>query len=147
MSLIVFLERKKMTSEALGEFSRRIGQAQTVKDHRQVGLRCETCNKTFTDSLAFTDHMHSKAHITATGGTLVVVHATLEEVRARLRELAAIKAKKDKRKRGELEPIDFTEEREEKKNNAVPVAAVVEPVAPEDAAMQQALGFFSFGGR
>ena len=126
-------------ADALDEFAKRVGTSQPIKDPSFTGLRCEVCKKSFTDSLAYTDHMHSKAHLTAMGQGKVVQHATLDEVRERLHALAKAKEKKEKRKRG----VD--EDNSKGVDKTVGCAAVPQTLTELQKEMQETLGFTSFG--
>ncbi|KAJ7268829.1 hypothetical protein B0H12DRAFT_1096854 [Mycena haematopus] len=50
----------------------------------QPGFHCETCNRTFKDSIGYLDHINSRAHLRALGQTTKLERSTLEQVRARI---------------------------------------------------------------
>jgi len=135
-------------AEALDEFAKRVGTSLPIlKDSSSsLGLRCDICNRTFTDSLAYTDHMHSKAHLAATGQGKGVQHATLSEVRERLHALAKAKEKKEKRKRGVGETVEETTASKGVEDKIGGGSAVVpKTLTGIQKEMQETLGFTSFG--
>ncbi|KAJ7703035.1 hypothetical protein B0H17DRAFT_922865 [Mycena rosella] len=50
----------------------------------QPGFHCETCNRTYKDSVGYLDHINSRAHLRALGQTTKLERSTLEQVRARI---------------------------------------------------------------
>lgn len=49
-----------------------------------AGFYCETCNRTFKDSIAYLDHVNGRLHLRKIGQTTQVARSTLDQVRARL---------------------------------------------------------------
>ncbi|KAJ7178347.1 hypothetical protein C8R43DRAFT_1101851 [Mycena crocata] len=50
----------------------------------QPGFHCETCGRTYKDSVGYLDHINSRAHLRALGQTTKLERSTLEQVRARI---------------------------------------------------------------
>ncbi|KAH7911971.1 hypothetical protein BJ138DRAFT_849176 [Hygrophoropsis aurantiaca] len=50
----------------------------------QPGFFCETCNRTYKDSVGYLDHINSRAHLRKLGQTTRVERSSLEQVRARI---------------------------------------------------------------
>ncbi|UZJ52551.1 hypothetical protein CBS101457_001871 [Exobasidium rhododendri] len=48
------------------------------------GFYCETCNRTYKDSIAYLDHVNGRQHLKQLGQTTQVARSTVEEVRSRL---------------------------------------------------------------
>ncbi|KAJ2917779.1 hypothetical protein MD484_g2626, partial [Candolleomyces efflorescens] len=122
----------------------------------QPGFYCETCNRTYKDTIGYLDHLNSRAHLRLLGQTTKIERSTLAQVQARIAYLrektkAASSAKDydfDKR----LSEIREKERalREEKKaeKKAVKEKARLELLqAPtgEDVEMSEMMGFAGFG--
>ncbi|KAJ3513712.1 hypothetical protein NLJ89_g2793 [Agrocybe chaxingu] len=50
----------------------------------QPGFYCETCNRTYKDSVGYLDHINSRAHLRALGQTTKIARSTLVQVQARI---------------------------------------------------------------
>ncbi|TFY83555.1 hypothetical protein EWM64_g467 [Hericium alpestre] len=50
----------------------------------QPGFYCETCNRTYKDSVGYLDHINGRAHLRALGQTTRIERSTVEQVRARI---------------------------------------------------------------
>ncbi|KAJ7780502.1 hypothetical protein DFH07DRAFT_909919 [Mycena maculata] len=50
----------------------------------QPGFHCETCNRTYKDSVGYLDHINSRAHLRALGQTTKLERSTLGQVRRRI---------------------------------------------------------------
>ncbi|KAJ6625471.1 hypothetical protein B0H10DRAFT_2001478 [Mycena sp. CBHHK59/15] len=50
----------------------------------QPGFHCETCNRTYKDSVGYLDHINSRAHLRALGQTTKLERSTLQQVRDRI---------------------------------------------------------------
>ncbi|KAI0057949.1 hypothetical protein BV25DRAFT_1902369 [Artomyces pyxidatus] len=50
----------------------------------QPGFFCETCNRTYKDSVGYLDHINGRAHLRALGQTTRIERSTVEQVRARI---------------------------------------------------------------
>ncbi|CCM00061.1 uncharacterized protein FIBRA_02088 [Fibroporia radiculosa] len=48
------------------------------------GFYCETCNRTYKDSIGYLDHLNGRAHLRALGQTTRIERSTVEQVRARI---------------------------------------------------------------
>ncbi|KZT70912.1 hypothetical protein DAEQUDRAFT_666824 [Daedalea quercina L-15889] len=48
------------------------------------GFYCETCNRTYKDSIGYLDHLNGRAHLRAMGQTTRIARSTVEQVRARI---------------------------------------------------------------
>ncbi|KAK7692958.1 hypothetical protein QCA50_004599 [Cerrena zonata] len=48
------------------------------------GFYCETCNRTYKDSVGYMDHINGRSHLRALGQTTRIARSTLEQVRARI---------------------------------------------------------------
>ncbi|THH01141.1 hypothetical protein EW026_g1501 [Hermanssonia centrifuga] len=48
------------------------------------GFFCETCNRTYKDSVGYLDHINGRAHLRALGQTTRIERSTVEQVRARI---------------------------------------------------------------
>ncbi|KAI0268742.1 hypothetical protein BC834DRAFT_867001 [Gloeopeniophorella convolvens] len=55
----------------------------------QPGFHCETCNRTYKDSVGYLDHVNGRAHLRALGQTTRIERSTLEQVRAKIAFLRA----------------------------------------------------------
>ncbi|KDR75177.1 hypothetical protein GALMADRAFT_533030 [Galerina marginata CBS 339.88] len=50
----------------------------------QPGFFCETCNRTYKDSVGYLDHINSRAHLRQLGQTTKIERSTLAQVQARI---------------------------------------------------------------
>ncbi|EKM80663.1 hypothetical protein AGABI1DRAFT_98801 [Agaricus bisporus var. burnettii JB137-S8] len=50
----------------------------------QPGFYCESCNRTYKDSVGYLDHINSRAHLRALGQSTKIERSTVEQVRARI---------------------------------------------------------------
>ncbi|KII92818.1 hypothetical protein PLICRDRAFT_51158 [Plicaturopsis crispa FD-325 SS-3] len=50
----------------------------------QPGFYCETCNRTYKDSVGYLDHINGRAHLRNLGQTTKIARSTVEQVRARI---------------------------------------------------------------
>ncbi|KAG6873407.1 hypothetical protein C0995_015832 [Termitomyces sp. Mi166 len=50
----------------------------------QPGFHCEACNRTYKDSVAYLDHLNSRAHLRVLGQSTKVARSTLAQVQARI---------------------------------------------------------------
>ncbi|TFK23965.1 hypothetical protein FA15DRAFT_670056 [Coprinopsis marcescibilis] len=50
----------------------------------QPGFYCETCSRTYKDTIAYLDHLNSRAHLRAIGQTTKIERSTLAQVQARI---------------------------------------------------------------
>ncbi|KAF8160772.1 hypothetical protein B0H34DRAFT_795642 [Crassisporium funariophilum] len=53
----------------------------------QPGFYCETCSRTYKDSVGYLDHINSRAHLRALGQTTKIERSTLAQVQARIAHL------------------------------------------------------------
>ncbi|KAF9010552.1 hypothetical protein BDQ17DRAFT_1346431 [Cyathus striatus] len=53
----------------------------------QPGFFCETCTRTFKDSVGYLDHINSRAHLRLLGQTTKVERSTVEQVRLKIASL------------------------------------------------------------
>jgi len=120
----------------------------------QPGFYCETCDRTYKDSVGYLDHINGRAHLRKLGQTTRIERSTLLQVRARialLREktkesskaktfdfdqrLAEVKAKEDA----------VREEKKALKKAEKEKARVALVKDAEDDEMAKMMGFGSFG--
>ncbi|TEB30333.1 hypothetical protein FA13DRAFT_1688899 [Coprinellus micaceus] len=50
----------------------------------QPGFYCETCSRTYKDTIGYLDHLNSRAHLRALGQTTKIERSTLAQVQARI---------------------------------------------------------------
>lgn len=50
----------------------------------QPGFYCDTCNRTYKDSVGYLDHINGRAHLRALGQTTRIERSTVQQVRARI---------------------------------------------------------------
>jgi len=55
----------------------------------QPGFHCETCNRTYKDSVGYLDHINGRAHLRTLGQTTRIERSTVEQVRAKIAALRA----------------------------------------------------------
>ncbi|PPQ68426.1 hypothetical protein CVT24_004847 [Panaeolus cyanescens] len=122
----------------------------------QPGFYCETCNRTYKDSVGYLDHINSRAHLRALGQTTRIERSTLAQVQARIallreRTKEATKAKaydfdqrlaelKDKERA--LREQKKAEKKAEKEKARL---ALISEALPEDQEMAVMMGFGGFG--
>ncbi|KAF4621097.1 hypothetical protein D9613_000447 [Agrocybe pediades] len=75
--------------EAPLELDKNLGKTMVVqnpggKGPGQPGFYCETCNRTYKDSVGYLDHINSRAHLRALGQTTKIERSTLAQVQARI---------------------------------------------------------------
>ncbi|PPQ89694.1 hypothetical protein CVT25_014095 [Psilocybe cyanescens] len=75
--------------EAPLELDKNLGKTMVVqnpggKGAGQPGFFCETCNRTYKDSVGYLDHINSRAHLRALGQTTKIERSTLAQVQARI---------------------------------------------------------------
>ncbi|KAF8973089.1 hypothetical protein BDZ97DRAFT_1912669 [Flammula alnicola] len=75
--------------EAPLELDKNLGKTMVVqnpggKGPGQPGFFCETCNRTYKDSVGYLDHINSRAHLRALGQTTKIARSTLAQVQARI---------------------------------------------------------------
>lgn len=71
------------------ELDKNLGKTMVVqnpgaKGSGQPGFFCETCSRTYKDSVGYLDHINSRAHLRAIGQTTRIERSTLDQVRARI---------------------------------------------------------------
>ena len=73
------------------DLTAQVGKTQLVpagagvgKRGRGAGFYCEACDLTFKDNLQFVEHLNTTQHLLATGQTMEVRRATVDEVRERI---------------------------------------------------------------
>ncbi|KAI0930597.1 hypothetical protein AcV5_007269 [Taiwanofungus camphoratus] len=124
------------------------------------GFYCETCNRTYKDSVGYLDHINGRAHLRALGQTTRIERSTVEQVRARIAYLREKTREASKAKSFDFEQrLAEVREREaalraEKKavKKAQRERALVELAkdaasghAQEENDMMQMMGFSGFG--
>ncbi|KAH8108055.1 hypothetical protein BXZ70DRAFT_33431 [Cristinia sonorae] len=122
------------------------------------GFFCETCNRTYKDSVGYLDHINGRAHLRALGQTTRIARSTVDQVRARIAYLRektkeASKAKSfDFEKRlaevREKEAAARAEKKAQKKAQKEQLRVeLVKDVTMQDADddMAQMMGFSGFG--
>lgn len=75
--------------EAPLELDKNLGKTMVVQNPGgrgpgQPGFYCETCNRTYKDSVGYLDHINSRAHLRALGQSTKIERSTVEQVRARI---------------------------------------------------------------
>ncbi|TDL25927.1 hypothetical protein BD410DRAFT_557055 [Rickenella mellea] len=50
----------------------------------QPGFHCETCNRTYRDTVSYLDHINGRQHLRRLGQTTRIARSTVEQVRARI---------------------------------------------------------------
>ncbi|KAF9529217.1 hypothetical protein CPB83DRAFT_852874 [Crepidotus variabilis] len=121
----------------------------------QPGFFCETCNRTYKDSVGYLDHINSRAHLRALGQTTKIERSTLAQVQERIAMLRektkeAASAKQydfDKRleevrqKERQIRDQKKAEKKAEKEKSRL---AMIQD-ANEDSEMSAMMGFGGFG--
>ncbi|KAF8894013.1 hypothetical protein BD779DRAFT_1504743 [Infundibulicybe gibba] len=121
----------------------------------QPGFHCETCNRTYKDSVGYLDHINSRAHLRALGQTTKLERSTLEQVRTRIaflrektKEASSAKAFDFDQRLAEVKAKELAIRAEKKaQKQAEKERARLELVkdsAPNDE-MAQLMGFGGFG--
>ncbi|KAF5326461.1 hypothetical protein D9611_000341 [Ephemerocybe angulata] len=122
----------------------------------QPGFFCETCNRTYKDTIAYLDHINSRAHLRALGQTTKIERSTLAQVQARIAYLRektkAASSAKDydfaqrlaeiREKERKLREQKKAEKKAEKEKARLEL--IQEPTG-EDVEMAQMMGFAGFG--
>ncbi|KAG2016182.1 hypothetical protein CC2G_009374 [Coprinopsis cinerea AmutBmut pab1-1] len=147
--------------EAPLELDKNLGKTMVVQNPGgrgpgQPGFYCETCNRTYKDTVAYLDHINSRAHLRAIGQSTKIERSTLAQVQARIaylrektkaassakdfdfdKRLAEIRAKE--RAAREQKKAEKKAEKEQKR-----MEMIAEPTG-EDAEMAAMMGFSGFG--
>lgn len=122
----------------------------------QPGFFCETCDRTYKDSIGYLDHINSRAHLRALGQTTKVERSTLAQVQARIallrektKEAASAKAFDFDQRLAEVKAKELAlreqkkaEKKAEKEKSRL---ALIQDTGDEDVEMAQLMGFGGFG--
>ncbi|RXW25069.1 hypothetical protein EST38_g815 [Candolleomyces aberdarensis] len=123
----------------------------------QPGFYCETCNRTYKDTIGYLDHLNSRAHLRLLGQTTKIERSTLAQVQARIAYLRektkdASSAKDydfDKRLAEIREKERALREQKKAEKKAEKEKARLEllkaPSTEEDVEMAEMMGFAGFG--
>lgn len=123
----------------------------------QPGFYCETCNRTYKDSVGYLDHINSRAHLRALGQTTKVERSTVEQVRARIamlrektKEASSAKAFDFDKRLAEIkikEQVLRQEKKDQKKAEKEKARLeLMKDLAPQsDDEMTRLMGFGGFG--
>ncbi|CAK5281775.1 unnamed protein product [Mycena citricolor] len=122
----------------------------------QPGFHCDTCNRTFKDTVGYLDHINSRAHLRAIGQTTKLERSTLEQVRARIamlrektREATTAKNYDFDKRLAQVKAFELAN-REEKKaakraeKEKLRLELIKDSGGPDDD-MQRMMGFGGFG--
>jgi len=122
------------------------------------GFYCETCNRTYKDSIGYLDHLNGRAHLRALGQTTRIQRSTVEQVRARIaylrektKEASTAKSYDFEQRLAEIkakEEAQRAEKKAEKKARKEKLRAelATDVVMNEDKdGMMQMMGFAGFG--
>ncbi|GBE81433.1 hypothetical protein BKA93DRAFT_815493 [Sparassis latifolia] len=124
------------------------------------GFYCETCNRTYKDSVGYLDHINGRAHLRALGQTTRIERSTVEQVRARIaylrdktREASTAKSFDFEQRLAEVRDREAALRAEKKaakkalrervRVELAKETAAVEPQGEND--MMQMMGFSGFG--
>ncbi|CAA7261712.1 unnamed protein product [Cyclocybe aegerita] len=121
----------------------------------QPGFYCETCNRTYKDSVGYLDHINSRAHLRALGQTTKIARSTLAQVQARIallrektKEAASAKAYDFDKRLEEVKEKEraLREQRKaEKKAEKEKARLALINDSNEDSDMAAMMGFGGFG--
>ncbi|KAF8813831.1 hypothetical protein BYT27DRAFT_7157752 [Phlegmacium glaucopus] len=122
----------------------------------QPGFYCETCNRTYKDSVGYLDHINSRAHLRALGQTTKIERSTLAQVQARIaylrektKEAASAKAFDFDQRLAEVKEKEqaLREQRKTEKKAAKEKArlALINDTENVDSEMTSLMGFGGFG--
>jgi len=122
----------------------------------QPGFYCETCNRTYKDSVGYLDHINSRAHLRALGQTTKIERSTLAQVQARIaylrektKEAASAKAFDFDQRLAEVREKEqaLREQRKAEKKAAKDKArlALINDSENVDSEMTALMGFGGFG--
>jgi len=122
----------------------------------QPGFFCETCNRTYKDSVGYLDHINSRAHLRALGQTTKIERSTLAQVQARIaylrektKEAASAKAFDFDQRLAEVREKEqaLREQRKAEKKAAKDKArlALINDSQNVDTEMTALMGFGGFG--
>ncbi|KAF8904443.1 hypothetical protein CPB84DRAFT_1677423 [Gymnopilus junonius] len=147
--------------EAPLELDKNLGKTMVVQNLSgrgpgQPGFYCETCSKTYKDSVGYLDHINSRAHLRQLGQTTKVERSTLAQVQARIallrektKEAASAKAYDFDRRLAEVREKERAlreqkkaERRAEKEKARLEMIITVEESSSEMTAL---MGFGGFG--
>jgi U4/U6.U5 tri-snRNP component SNU23 len=119
-----------------------------------AGFHCETCNRTFKDSIAYLDHVNGRLHLRKIGQTTQVARSTLDQVRARLvywqeelkQRSAGAREYDFERRLAEIAREQMAEKQQRKlKKQAAKDARKASTTEAADAEAMAMMGFGSFG--
>ncbi|TFK44361.1 hypothetical protein BDQ12DRAFT_640932 [Crucibulum laeve] len=122
----------------------------------QPGFFCETCNRTYKDSVGYLDHINSRAHLRALGQTTKLERSTLAQVQARIaflrertKEAASAKAFDFDQRLAEVKAKELAlrEEKKAQKKAEKEKARLelLKDTVNQDNEMAQLMGFGGFG--
>jgi len=122
----------------------------------QPGFYCETCNRTYKDSVGYLDHINSRAHLRTLGQTTKIERSTLAQVQARIaylrektKEAASAKAFDFEQRLAEVKEKEqaLREQRKAEKKAAKDKArlALINDSENVDSEMTTLMGFGGFG--
>ncbi|KIK09950.1 hypothetical protein K443DRAFT_127324 [Laccaria amethystina LaAM-08-1] len=122
----------------------------------QPGFFCQTCDRTYKDSIGYLDHINSRAHLRALGQTTKVERSTLAQVQARIallrektKEAASAKAFDFDQRLAEVKAKELAlreqKKAEKKAEKEKARLALIQDTGDEDVEMAQLMGFGGFG--
>ncbi|RDB24888.1 Zinc finger matrin-type protein 2 [Hypsizygus marmoreus] len=144
------------------ELEKNLGKTMVVqnlsgKGPGQPGFHCETCNRTYKDSVGYLDHINSRAHLRALGQTTKLERSTLAQVQARIaylrektKEASSAKAFDFKQRLAEVKAkeVALREQRKAVKRiekEKARLELIKDTGMNEDGDMAQLMGFGGFG--
>ncbi|KAF9049998.1 hypothetical protein BJ165DRAFT_1455659 [Panaeolus papilionaceus] len=147
--------------EAPLELDKNLGKTMVVQNTSgrgagQPGFFCETCSRTYKDSVGYLDHINSRAHLRALGQTTRIERSTLAQVQARIaflrertKEATKAKAYDFDQRLAELKDkeraIREQKKAEKKAEKEKARLALITETLPEDQEMAAMMGFGGFG--
>ncbi|KAA1473998.1 hypothetical protein DENSPDRAFT_307711 [Dentipellis sp. KUC8613] len=123
----------------------------------QPGFFCETCNRTYKDSVGYLDHINGRAHLRALGQTTRIERSTVEQVRARIallrertKEASNKKSFDFKQRLDEIREKELAIRREKKEQKKAErekarLALAQDTPMEQDTEMMGMMGFSGFG--